>query len=55
MLCINPGTLSKKRGAGTFTSLNVQPKVMMDEERENDEQPLAHGVFERARVDVVRI
>ena len=54
VLCINPGTLSKKRGAGTFTALAVQSKAMNDEEREAGE-PLAHGVFERARVDVVRI
>ena len=54
MLCINPGTLSKKRGAGTFTAMNVTPRVVKDEEREA-EGPLAHGVFEMARVDVVRI
>ena len=54
MLCINPGTLSKKRGAGTFAALNVQPKALSDEEREAGE-PLANSVFERARVDVVRI
>jgi DNA polymerase alpha subunit B len=54
VLCINPGTLSKKRGAGTFASLNIQPKAVSDDEREAGE-PLAHAVFERARVDVVRI
>ena len=54
MLCINPGTLSKKRGAGTFTAMNVQPKVSTDEEREAGEAA-AHSVFERARVDGVRI
>jgi DNA polymerase alpha subunit B len=54
VLCINPGTLSKKRGAGTFASLNVQPKALSDEKRETGE-PLANSVFERARVDVVRI
>ena len=54
MLCINPGTLSKKRGAGTFASLNLQPKALSDEDREAGD-PLANAVFERARVDVVRV
>ncbi|KAK3051471.1 DNA-directed DNA polymerase alpha subunit pol12 [Extremus antarcticus] len=54
VLCINPGTLSKKRGAGTFTSMSVVPKALTDEEREAGEA-MAHCIFERARVDVVRI
>ena len=54
VLCINPGTLSKKRGAGTYTALNVQPRTLSEEERESD-KPVGHAVFERARVDVVRI
>ena len=54
VLCINPGTLSKKRGAGTFSSLSVQPKVLTEEEREAGKE-VAHSVFERARVDVVKI
>ena len=51
---LNPGTLSKRRGAGTYTALNVHPREVSDEERESGEA-FAHGVFERARVDVVRI
>lgn len=54
VVCINPGTLSKKRGTGTFTSLSVQPRTVSAEEREAGE-PLAHNLFQRARVDVVRI
>ena len=54
VLCINPGTLSKKRGAGTFTAMNVQPRVLTEGEREVGEA-VAHAVFERGRVDVVRI
>ncbi|KAK5167484.1 DNA-directed DNA polymerase alpha subunit pol12 [Saxophila tyrrhenica] len=54
VLCINPGTLSKKRGAGTFTSMSVTPKSLTEEETEAGEA-VAHCIFERARVDVVRI
>jgi DNA polymerase alpha subunit B len=54
VLCINPGTLSKRRGAGTYASVNLAPRaVASDEEREAD--VLSHKVFERARVDVTRI
>ena len=52
-MCINPGTLSKKRGAGTFASLSVQPRVMSDEERGEGE--IAHNVYDRARVEITRI
>ena len=54
VLCINPGTLSKRRGAGTYASVNLAPRaVASDEEREAD--VLSHNVFERARVDVTRV
>ncbi|GAB7358068.1 hypothetical protein MBLNU230_g0230t1 [Neophaeotheca triangularis] len=53
VLCINPGTLSKKRGAGTFASMNIQPRALTDQEREAGEA-VTHNVYERARVDVVR-
>ncbi|KAK3067835.1 DNA-directed DNA polymerase alpha subunit pol12 [Teratosphaeriaceae sp. CCFEE 6253] len=52
--CINPGTASKKRGAGHFAAMNVRPRVLTEEEREAG-QAVAHEVFGRARVDVVRI
>jgi DNA polymerase alpha subunit B len=54
VLVLNPGTLSKRRGAGTYTALNVHPRRVADEERGSGEA-LAHSVFERTRVDVVRI
>jgi len=54
MTCINPGTLCKKRGPGHFAAMNVLPRVLTDEERDAGEA-VAHNVFERARVDIVRI
>lgn len=53
VVCINPGTLSKKRGAGTFAQMTIEPRQIASEER--DQGDLAHKVYERARVDVVRI
>jgi DNA polymerase alpha subunit B len=53
VLCINPGTLSKKRGPGTYVTMHIQPRILSDEEREVSD--VSHNVFERARVEVVRI
>ncbi|GAB1743351.1 hypothetical protein NU219Hw_g9191t2 [Hortaea werneckii] len=52
---LNPGPLMKKRGAGTFAALSIQPRQLTDEEREAAETPLGHKLYERARVDVVKI
>ncbi|KAK5118998.1 hypothetical protein LTR62_000209 [Meristemomyces frigidus] len=52
--CLNPGTLSKKRGAGHYAALNINAKIVTDDEREAG-QAVAHNVFERARVDITRI
>jgi len=51
---INPGYLSKRRAAGTYTRMTIYPQELKDEER-NSGVMLAHKVFERARVDIVRI
>ncbi|KAK5687375.1 DNA-directed DNA polymerase alpha subunit pol12 [Elasticomyces elasticus] len=51
---INPGTLSKKRGAGTFVAMNVLPRGVSDGERERGEA-VGHEVHGRGRVDVLRI
>ena len=54
MLVINPGTLSKRRAAGTYARLIVQPAAVTDDEREKN-APVAHKLWERARVDIVKI
>ncbi|KAF2765838.1 DNA polymerase alpha, subunit B [Teratosphaeria nubilosa] len=53
---LNPGTLSKRRSAagGTFAALNVLPRTASEAERDEG-VPVAHEVYRRARVDVVRI
>ncbi|KAL8995521.1 MAG: hypothetical protein Q9188_006789 [Gyalolechia gomerana] len=54
VLVINPGPLSKRKAAGTYAQLTVYPRKLTDEER-NRGALVGHKLFERARVDVVRI
>jgi len=54
VVVVNPGTLSKRRGPGTFARLAVRPMEVSEEEREKGDV-VGHKIFERARVDVVRI
>jgi DNA polymerase alpha subunit B len=53
VLVINPGTLSKRRAAGTYAQISIHPRVIADDERE--QKQLSHKLYERARVDVIRI
>ncbi|KAI9883497.1 MAG: mRNA cap guanine-N7 methyltransferase [Watsoniomyces obsoletus] len=60
VLVINPGMLSKRRAPGTYARLTLHPLKMdhdtsKKDEEEEDEEMLPHKVFERARVDIVRI
>ncbi len=50
---INPGTLSKRKGAGTYSQLSLQPRLLSEDEK--GEKSVLHKVYDRARVDVVRI
>ena len=52
-MVINPGTLSKRKAAGTYTQMSLHPRVVQDEERTLKSIP--HKIFDRARVDVIRI
>lgn len=54
MLVVNPGMLSKRNGAGTYVQMIVHPRNVTDEERER-ETAVGHNLFDRARVDIVRI
>lgn len=53
VLVINPGYLSKRRAAGTYTKMSIHPQQLKNVEKGSG--MLAHKVFERARVDIVRI
>jgi DNA polymerase alpha subunit B len=51
---VNPGTLSKKRGAGTYARLIIQPLEVSEEEREKG-SPVGNKLYERCRADIVKI
>lgn len=53
VLVINPGTLSKRRAAGTYAQMAIHPRVITEEER--GQKQLDHKLYERARVDINRI
>lgn len=53
VLVINPGTLSKRRGAGSYVQMAIHPRMVAEDERE--QKQLSHKLYERARVDINRI
>ncbi|GAW12748.1 hypothetical protein ANO14919_021190 [Xylariales sp. No.14919] len=54
VLVINPGYLSKRRGAGTYARMTLYPPKLTEEEM-NSSAMVGHRVFERARVEITRI
>ncbi|TRX88126.1 hypothetical protein FHL15_010972 [Xylaria flabelliformis] len=54
VLIINPGHLSKRRGAGTYARMTLYPPKLTEEESSSGEM-VGHKVFERARVEITRI
>ncbi|MCJ1433257.1 DNA-directed DNA polymerase alpha subunit pol12 [Xylographa pallens] len=55
VLVVNPGTTSKKRAAGTYAQFSVYPRKVTDDEHAAESTMVGHNIFERARVDIVRI
>jgi DNA polymerase alpha subunit B len=53
VVVVNPGYLSKQKKTGTYAKMTVYPRPLTDEERGSS--VVAHQVFERARVDIIRI
>ncbi|KAF9884452.1 DNA-directed DNA polymerase alpha subunit pol12 [Aspergillus nanangensis] len=53
VLVINPGTISKRRAAGTYAQMAIHRRDLNDEER--GKKQLGHKLYERARVDILRI
>jgi DNA polymerase alpha subunit B len=51
---VNPGTVSKKRGAGTYAVVTVGRREVSEEEAEKGET-VGHEVYGRARVEIRRI
>ena len=58
VLVVNPGPLSKRKGAGTYAQLTIHPRKVSSEEREREQAEgglIGHHLFDRARVDIVKI
>ncbi|SMR46752.1 unnamed protein product [Zymoseptoria tritici ST99CH_1E4] len=51
---VNPGTVSKKRGAGTYAVVTVGRREVRESETEKEET-VGHEVYDRARVEIRRI
>jgi DNA polymerase alpha subunit B len=51
---INPGTLSKRRGPGTYARMIIEPLQITDEERDKGDV-VGHRLYDRCRVDIVKI
>ncbi|KAI2641907.1 DNA polymerase alpha, subunit B [Hypomontagnella submonticulosa] len=54
VLVINPGYLSKRRGAGTYARMMLFPPKVIDQESSSGGM-VGHKVFERARIEITRI
>jgi DNA polymerase alpha subunit B len=54
VLVINPGFLSRRRGPGTYAKLTVHAASLTEAER-NSKTMIGHKLFERARVDILKI
>ncbi|KAI9763290.1 MAG: DNA-directed DNA polymerase alpha subunit pol12 [Geoglossum simile] len=54
VVVVNPGTLSKRKGAGTYAQLTVYP-ASVSEEDIKEGKPVGHKIYERSRVDIKRI
>jgi DNA polymerase alpha subunit B len=53
VLAINPGTLSKRKGAGTYARMTLHAPSASGEGVA--EGVLSHKVYDRARVEIVKI
>lgn len=54
ILVVNPGSVSKPKGPGTYIQLTIHPRKVTDEERMQGTK-VGHNLFDRARVDIVKI
>lgn len=50
---INPGHISKRKAAWTYARMTLHPRRLTEEEQHGKQ--LAHKVYERARVDILKI
>lgn len=51
---VNPGYLAKRKAAGTYAKITIHAVNLTDEEKIAGEM-IAHKLYERARVDIIKI
>lgn len=54
VLVINPGYLSKRKGAGTYAKMTLYPPNI-SQQNMGIGGMIGHNIFERARVEITRI
>ncbi|GAB1314444.1 DNA-directed DNA polymerase alpha subunit pol12 [Madurella fahalii] len=54
VLVINPGYLSKRKGAGTYAKMTLYP-LNLSQQNIDSGGMIAHRIFERARVEIIKI
>ncbi|OBT87891.1 hypothetical protein VE02_02652 [Pseudogymnoascus sp. 03VT05] len=54
VLVINPGVVARRKAAGTYARVSVGEAGLTEEER-NGGQTVAHKLYERARVEIVKV
>ncbi|KAI5781432.1 DNA polymerase alpha subunit B N-terminal-domain-containing protein [Geopyxis carbonaria] len=55
VVAVNPGPLSKRRGAGGYVEVAVGAHPVVGVKTEGQEGPVPNRMFERARVEIVKI
>ena len=58
VVVVNPGPLSKRKGAGTYAQMSIYPRKVTHQEREMEASQgtmVGHDLFHRARVDLLKI
>jgi hypothetical protein len=57
VVALNPSYLAKGNSAGTYCKMSIHPqnKERLSRTGEGEEEEVEHEVYERARVDVLRI
>lgn len=58
VIVVNPGPLSKRKGAGAFAQASIYPRKVTDQEREAEASEgarVGHDLYNRARIDIVKV
>ena len=61
VLVINPGVVSKRKAPGTYAHLTLYPATFGPDDaaekkhEQDDAEMITHKVFQRGRVDIIRI